>query len=122
MFNQPSKVTAPDSMTASNLAIDAVGGSARSSQSDIPQSMEFNLFKTLDVLIDGWCKRRALSPLRYLLRAYPAVLDHTDQQFQLFEALKNLKSLCRDHLTSEELQLVSQAQNFLEERLRTRVI
>jgi hypothetical protein len=57
-----------------------------------------------------------------LLRAYPGVLAHTDQQFQLLEALKNLKSLGRDHLTSEELRLVTQAHNFLEERLRTRVI
>jgi hypothetical protein len=58
----------------------------------------------------------------YLLRVYPEVLAHTDKQFQLLEALKNLKRLCRDYLTPEELRLVTQAHNFLEERLRTRVI
>ncbi len=58
----------------------------------------------------------------YLLRVYPGVLAHTDKQFQLLEALKNLKRLCRDYLTPEELRLVTQAHNFLEERLRTRVI
>jgi len=56
------------------------------------------------------------------LRVYPGVLAHTDKQFQLLEALKNLKRLCRDYLTPEELGLVTQAQNFLEERLLTRII
>ena len=41
--------------------------------------MEFNLFKTLDALINGWCERRALRPLAYLLPAYPGVFAHTDQ-------------------------------------------
>jgi hypothetical protein len=48
--------------------------------------MDFDLFKTLDALIDAWCERRALRPLRYLLPAYPAVIAHTDQKFQLLEA------------------------------------
>jgi len=109
-------------MKAENLAIDAIRGSLLSSSGDIPHSMEFNLFKTLDGLINSWCERRALNPLGYLLRVYPGVLTLTDKQFQLLEALKTLKRLCRDYLTPEELRLVTQAQNFLEERLRTRVI
>ena len=109
-------------MTASNLAIDPVRGSSLSSLDDIPHSMEFNLFKTLDGLIDGWCERRELRPLAYLLSAYPGVFVHADQQFQLLEALKNLKRLCRDHLTPEELRIITQAHNFLDERLRTQVI
>jgi hypothetical protein len=108
-------------MKAENLTIDAIRGSLLSSLADIPRSMEFNLFKTLDGLISGWCERRELRPL-YLLRVYPGVLGHTNKQFQLLEALKNLKRLCRDYLTPEELLLVTQAHNFLEERLRTRVI
>ena len=122
MSNQPMGVRAPDSMTPSNLAIDPVRGSSLSSLDDIPHSMEFNLFKTLDGLINGWCERRALRPLAYLLPAYPGVFVHTDQQFQLLEALKNLKRLCRDHLTPEELRLITQAHNFLEQRLWTRII
>jgi hypothetical protein len=109
-------------MTAINLAIEAVHGSSLSSLDGIPQSMEFNIFETLDGLINGWCERRALRPLAYLLPAYPGVFVHTHQQFQLLEALKNLKRLCRDHLTLEELRLVTQTLNFLDERLRTRVI
>jgi len=108
-------------MKAQNLAIDAIRDSALSSLADIPHSMDFNLFKTLDGLIDGWCERRELRPI-YLLRGYPGVLTHTHQQFQLLEGLKNLKRLGRGYLTPEELRLVTQAYNFLEERLRARVI
>jgi hypothetical protein len=83
---------------------------------------EFDLFKTLDGLIDAWCERRALKPLHYLLRAYPAVIAHTDQKFELLDALKNVKGLCRDDLTEEERRVVTQAHDFMEEKLRTRVI
>ena len=109
-------------MGAENLAIDAVRRSSPSSLADTTHSMEFNLFNTLDGLINGWCERRALRPLAYLLPAYPGVFVHTHQQFQLLEALKNLNRLCLDHLTLEELRLVTQTLNFLDERLRTRVI
>jgi len=107
-------------MKAENLAIDAIRGSSLSSLADLPHSMEFNLFKTLDGLINGWCERGELRPL-YLLRVYPGVLMHTDKQFQLLEALKNLKRLCLD-LTPQELRLVTQVHDFLDGRLRTCVI
>jgi hypothetical protein len=116
------RVRAPDSMISSNLAIDPVLDLSLSSLADTPYSMELNLFKTLDDLINIWCQRRALRPLAYLLPAYPGVLAHTDQQFQLLEALKNLKRLCLDHLTPEELLLVTQVHDFLDRRLRTCVI
>jgi hypothetical protein len=109
-------------MRAEKLAIDALRRSSPSSLADTTHSMEFNLFNTLDGLINGWCERRALRPLAYLLPDYPGVFAHTDRQFQLLEALKNLKRLCRDHLTAEELRLITQAHNFLDQRLRTRVI
>ena len=92
------------------------------SVSDIPRSIEFEPFKILDHLITGWCERRALRPLRYLLDAYPGVLAHTDQQFELVEALKKVKALCGNDLTQEERHLVRQACDFFEERLRARVI
>jgi hypothetical protein len=108
-------------MKAEKLAIDAIRGSSLSSLADLPHSMEFNLFKTLDGLINGWGQRRELRPI-YLLRVYPGVSMDTDKQFQLLEALKNLKRLGRGYLTPEELRLVTQAHNFLEEQLRARVI
>jgi hypothetical protein len=122
MSNQPMGVRAPDSMTPSSLATDPVLDLSLSSLADTPYSMELNPCKTLDDLINIWCERRALRPLAYLLPAYPGVSAHIDQQFQLLEALKNLKRLCRDHLTPEELWLVTQAHDFLDGRLRTCVI
>src|SRR5215470_13347751 len=98
-----------NALTASDFAIDPVRDLPLSSLTDTPYSMELNFIKTLDGLLNGWCERRALRPLAYLLPAYPGVLAHTDQQFQLLEALKNLKALCRDDLTQEELQLVTRA-------------
>jgi hypothetical protein len=49
------------------------------------------------------------------------VLAHTDQQFELLDALKNVKGLCRDDLTTDELRLITQAHDFLEERLERKV-
>jgi hypothetical protein len=73
--------------------------------------------QTLDTLIDGWCERRALGPLAFLLRAYPGVLAHIDQKFKLLEALKDVKGLCRKDLTQEELHLLIEVHNELEDSL-----
>ena len=89
---------------------------------DIQRSIEFEPFKILDHLINAWRERRALRPLSYLLPAYPGILTHAHEVFQLLEALKNLKRLCRGCLTLGELRLVTQAHDLLEERLRTRII
>lgn len=109
-------------MIASNLAVDTVRGSSLTFVDDISHSIEPDLVKTLDGLIHAWCERRALRPLTFLLAAYPGVSAHPVREFELLEALKNLKSLCRDHLTSEELDLITQAHDFVSERLWTRVI
>jgi hypothetical protein len=82
-------------------------------------STGFDLLKTLDGLIDGWCERRALKPLGYLLRKYPGPLFHTDQQFELLDALKDVKGLCYHELTPDERRLVTKAHDFLDERLNT---
>jgi hypothetical protein len=109
-------------MIASNLAVHPARSSSLSRSKDISHSTEPNLDKTLDGLINAWCERRALRPLAFLLAAYPAVSAHQVQEFELLEALKNLKSLCRDHLTSEELRLITEAHDCVSERLRTRII
>lgn len=55
---------------------------------DNPRSTWFGRFKILDGLINNWCERRALSPLRYLRTAYRRVSAHIDLQFELLEGLK----------------------------------
>ena len=74
--------------------------------------------RTLDTLIDRWCERCALRPLQLLLRAYPGPLVHTDQMFELLDALKDVKGLCRAELPEDELRMLIEAHNDLEDSLR----
>ena len=77
-----------------------------------------NIFAILDKLIDAWCERRALRPLRLLLRAYPGPIVHTDQFFALLDAVKDVKGLCRSELPKEEIALLISVENDLEDRLK----
>ncbi len=74
---------------------------------------------TLDTLIDRWCQRRAIRPLQLLLRAYPGPLAHADQMFELLDALKDVKGLCRADLPEEELQMVIEAHHAVEDALKS---
>ncbi len=76
------------------------------------------LRQTLDMLIDRWCERRALRPRQVLFRAYPGPLAHTDQMFDLLDAMKDVKGLCRAELPEEELQMLIEAHNALEDALK----
>ena len=50
-----------------------------------------HLFTVLDRLIDRWCERRALGPLRALLAVYPPPPVHTDQWAALWAVLHALR-------------------------------
>lgn len=63
----------------------------------------------LSDLIDGWCERRALMPLRYVLPVYPFAVSLTDEWQQLYTALEDVEALCRDHLDTDERQNLNQA-------------
>lgn len=76
------------------------------------------LTEKLDWLIDQWCERRALRPLGFLLRAYPAVLAHTDQFGDLLNALRDVKKFCHNDLTPDELAHVNSAINEVEDRVK----
>ena len=75
------------------------------------------LTQTLDTLIDRWCERRAIKPLQVLLQAYPGPLAHTDQKFEVLEAMRDVKGLCRQDLTEDELQMLIEALHALEDSL-----
>jgi len=53
-------------------------------------------------LADGWCERRAINPLRYLLAAYPPSMGTSDEWNKLYDALRDIRALCRDQLTDDE--------------------
>ena len=79
------------------------------------------LNEKLDWLIDQWCERRALRPLRFLLFANHNALVHTDQFGALLDSLRDVKGLCRDDITAEELTLVISAINELEDFMNARL-
>ncbi|MGA2540784.1 MAG: hypothetical protein ABSG78_04390 [Verrucomicrobiota bacterium] len=79
-----------------------------------------DICQTLDTLIDRWCERRALKPLQLLFRAYPGPLLHTDQKFELLDALKDVKGLCRGDLPVDELRMLIEAVQVLEDSLQNR--
>lgn len=74
--------------------------------------------KTMDGLIDGWCERRKLRPLRIMLPRYPLSNGLTDDWEELRAALRQIRASCRDELTSAEMDaivtLIHQADRALE--------
>lgn len=69
------------------------------------------LLSSVDRLIDGWCERRALKPLRYILRSWPLCSGLTDEWGALLESLKDINGLCGNELTSEEKKLLLEVMN-----------
>lgn len=63
----------------------------------------------LERLVNAWCDRHALLPLRYLLQAYPTVWNHTDECTRLLEALKDIRGLARDSVKEDEFRDLSRA-------------
>jgi hypothetical protein len=60
--------------------------------SKITQSDTSEIFPLLDDLIDGWCARRALRPLRVVLQVYPLVNGLTDDWHALYDGLRDVRS------------------------------
>ena len=66
------------------------------------------LFELLDGLIDGWCERRALVPLRRLLPAYPPPPLHTDQWIALFDGVRATRALGSPLLEDAEIERLAE--------------
>jgi len=73
----------------------------------------------LDPLIDGWCGRRALIPLRNLLPSYPRAQWLTDDCHELINALKDARA-CGDEVTPEERSALTKAIILLQDALENR--
>jgi hypothetical protein len=72
----------------------------------------------LDSLVDQWCARRALAPLRCLLPAWPSPLIHSDQWQDLWRALQDVRGLGPEALTPEESALHADAVRLVNQSLR----
>jgi hypothetical protein len=57
-------------------------------------------------LIDGWCERRCLAPLSRILSPYLSFNGMTDGWGELAFALKNVRALDGEHLSSRECETV----------------
>ena len=79
---------------------------------------ELNL--TIDRLIDGWCARRALSPLRILLAAWPMPMALTDDWESLRTALQLVRAVCRDVLPADELHALGRAIAIVDQAIERR--
>lgn len=73
------------------------------------------IFSEIDKLIDGWCERRSLRPLRLILRNYPISSGLKDESGNLLDSLKDIKGLCESDLTDAEKKTVSQLVNAVHE-------
>jgi hypothetical protein len=76
------------------------------------------LAEILDTLVEQWCARRALEPLRFLLQAWPAPLVLSDEWHELWRALRNVQGLRPGILTPEESDLSAEALRLVNGSLR----
>jgi hypothetical protein len=59
-------------------------------------------------LIDGWCERRALRPLRIILPHWPPMNGFTDELQRIWAAMRHLRAMCCDDLANhDEIEAVS---------------
>jgi hypothetical protein len=73
----------------------------------------------LDPLIDGWCGRRAIKPLRNLLPSFPRAQWLTDDCHDLINALKDTRA-CGEQVTTEERGALTKAIILLQDALENR--
>jgi hypothetical protein len=73
-----------------------------------------NVHVLLAQLIDGWCGRRALRPLRVILQCYPLVSGLTDEWASLATGLKTIRVQFATDLVAEELDQVIELQHLAE--------
>lgn len=57
-------------------------------------------------LVDAWCDRRALHPLRLILRGYPLVSGPTDDWAALLDSLSDVRAMCQSELPEAERRQV----------------
>ena len=78
-----------------------------------------DLNEELPKLIDAWCERRALGPLRQVLPHWPHN-GLTDGFYELKTALENARAFGRDELLAPEQQILSQLISVLDHALSNR--
>jgi hypothetical protein len=75
---------------------------------------------TIKTLVDAWCERRELSPLRILLPAWPMPLGLTDDWNDLRDALRHVRAMARESVTEAERVQLNLAIAFIDQTLSNR--
>jgi hypothetical protein len=70
--------------------------------------------KGISVLVDAWCDRRAIGPLRVILGCYPLVNNLTDDWAALASGLKTIRVKYGHDLTPNETDAVVRLQHLAE--------
>lgn len=63
-----------------------------------PYTQAMDVSQEISTLIDGWCERRALHPLRIILTYWPPPNGFTDEWHAVWAALRHLRAMCREEL------------------------
>ena len=79
-----------------------------------------SLGRVLEALIDGWCGRRSIAPLRVLLPFWPLHTPLTDGWGDLLIALKKIELLPENDVTGDERERVGDARRLVEHVVHTR--
>jgi len=62
----------------------------------------------IDGLIEGWCNRRALGPLRIILPVWPPEMGLTDEWHRIREALRHTRAMQQANLSETELHTLNE--------------
>jgi len=62
--------------------------------------------EAVEKLVDAWCGRRDLAPLRHVLPSFPLTNPLTDGWADLLRALEEVRACCRDRLPESELETI----------------
>jgi len=73
-----------------------------------------NADAVMDQLIDNWCARRALGPLRQILPCYPRASGLTDEWAALATCFKAIRVRLATELAGQELEQVVALQHLAE--------
>lgn len=73
----------------------------------------------LQDLVERWCDRRALGPIRHLLATFPVETATSDEWHRLWGALQHIRGFGEDVLPAGERQRVEAALRLLDQALRT---
>jgi len=72
------------------------------------------LTAAIQALIDAWCQRRGLDPLRYVLAAWPPAGNLVSEWWQVRDAFKHVHMNLADTLTADELVHVRAVVRYLD--------